>query len=355
MKKNKITTLCTLLLLGFSALLPSCSADDPVTNPRQPETQPVAEAGTFALGADVSWLTQMESEGLTFQNKQGVNTELMQLLRDECGVNAIRLRVWVNPAEGWNNMDDVLVKARRAHALGLRLMIDFHFSDTWADPANQATPAAWASLSLDELKQAVSDHVTEMLARLNTYGIEPEWVQIGNETRGGMLYPLGSIDQGSNLAQLVNAGYDAVKAVFPQAQVIIHLDSGDNLWLYTRLFDNLKANGGRYDLIGMSLYPATGEAADYVEKCLSNIASLHQTYGADVMLCEIGMDYTAAAECRQCLATLIQKGQQGGHLKGIFYWEPEAPAGYNGGYSKGCFDGGQPTEALDAFVEAAAN
>lgn len=347
MKSNLIHIAALLLLLA--ATLTACSEDSPVTNPLQPQPEQ-PERGTFAKGADVSWLTQMESENLTFKNKQGTETELMSLLKDDCGVNAIRLRVWVNPADGWNNMDDVLTKARRANALGLRLMIDFHFSDTWADPANQATPEAWASYDLTQLQEAVTNHVTEMLSMLNTYGVEPEWVQIGNETRAGMLYPLGNIDQGANFAKLVNAGYDAVKAIFPDCQVIVHVDSGDNLWLFTRLFGNLKDNGGRYDLIGMSLYPANGEASTYVEKAVSNITSLYNTYGKNVIVCEIGMDYTEATECRDAIALLMQKGQETGHLEGIFYWEPEAPAGYNGGYKKGCFDQGQPTVALDAFL-----
>lgn len=96
----------------------------------------------FARGADVSWITQMESEGRKFytpgDNRQEM--ECMQLLRDHCGVNSIRLRVWVNPKDGWNNIDDVVLKARRAENLGLRTMIDFHFSDTWADPGHQEMP-----------------------------------------------------------------------------------------------------------------------------------------------------------------------------------------------------------------------
>lgn len=348
MIKKMFGTIISFMFI--SCVQTSCTQESPVTEPRQQEITAV-EAGTFAKGADVSWLTQMESEGLTFTSKSGVVTECMQLLKEDCNVDAIRLRVWVNPAEGWSNADDVLVKARRAAALGLRVMIDFHFSDTWADPGHQQTPAAWADYDLNKLKTAVTDHVTTTLDKLKAYGVEPEWVQVGNETRTGMLWPLGSIENGSNYAELTNAGYDAVKAVFPEAKVIVHLDGGDNLALYTRVFDYMKANGGKYDMIGMSLYPETGKAASYVDKCVSNITSLYNTYGKPVMICEVGMDYDDAEECHDCISSLISKGKATGHLEGIFYWEPQAPAGYNGGYSKGCFDNGTPTVALDAYAD----
>lgn len=337
-----------VMLAMFSLLNISCTQESPVTLPLQQEIKPV-ERGTFAKGADVSWLTQMESEGMTFNNKAGVATECMQLLKEECHVDAIRLRVWVNPIDGWCNIDDVLVKARRASALGLRVMIDFHFSDTWADPGHQQTPASWADYDLTTMKKAVANHVNAMLTKLKDFNVEPEWVQIGNETRTGMLWPLGSLDNGSNYAELTNAGYDAVKEVFPEAVVIVHIDGGDNLALYTRIFDYMKNHGGKYDMIGMSLYPENGKSAEYVDRCVKNINSLFSTYGKPVMICEIGMDYDQAEECRDCIASFISKGQATGHMAGVFYWEPQAPSGYNGGYNKGCFDNGSPTVALDSF------
>lgn len=333
-------------LLSFA----SCSEDSPITSPRQ-EVMTEMESGTFAKGADISWLTQMESEGETFNDSTGVATDCIKLLKNECGVNSIRLRVWVNPTAGWNNVDDVLVKARRAKALGLRLMIDFHLSDTWAAPSSQTTPTAWANYDLAAMKTAVADHVTTMLTKLQQFGIEPEWVQIGNETRTGMLWPLGKIDDNDNYAELSNSGYDAVKAIFPDCKVIIHLDGGDNLSLYTYVFDYMKAHSGKYDMIGMSLYPEADTWQTAVNACVSNISSLYTTYGKPIMICEIGMNYQEAEACRDCIASLMEKGKATGHLDGIFYWEPEAPAGYNNGYDKGCFDNGQPTVALDAFKE----
>jgi len=336
------------MIFSLVAVLLAACAPEQTYNPPQKAVE--VKDVVFAKGADVSWLTQMESEGLTFKNAAGETTECMQLLRDDCGVNGIRLRVWVNPEEGWNNIDDVLVKARRAASLGLAVMIDFHFSDTWADPANQKVPAKWAYHGIDGLCKDVRDHVTEMLEKLKAYDVTPQWVQIGNETRGGLMYPLGELGNGANTAKLFNAGYDAVKAIFPEARVIIHLDSGDTLWLYTRMFDYLKENDGKYDMIGMSFYPATDTWESQTNTLISNIKTVASAYSKPVMICEIGMSWDQGAVCKRMIQKIMDEFGQGGEtLKGIFYWEPEAPSGYNGGYQLGCFRDGSPTEALDPF------
>lgn len=333
---------------ALSVAAVGCSEDSPVSNPPADNKPVEIDRTAFAKGADVSWLTQLEAEGEKFYAPDGSQMECMELLKEHCGVNAIRLRVWVNPAQGWNNISDVLVKARRADALGLRLMIDFHFSDTWADPGKQETPAAWASLDMAGLKSAMTAHVNEMLTGLAGYGIEPEWVQIGNETTSGMLYPLGSIDNPTNFAELVSTGYDAVKAVFPEAAVIVHLDKGNDQWRYDRIFGALKTNNGKYDMIGMSLYPEPDSWKGTVDDMIANIKYVTATYGKPVMICEVGMDYREAEACNAMLSDIIARTSSL-NVKGIFYWEPEAPSGYNDGYKKGCFDNGMPTKALDAF------
>jgi arabinogalactan endo-1,4-beta-galactosidase len=329
----------------------ACTEESPITNPPVENTPIEIDRTTFAKGADVSWITQFEAQGYTFQTSELVETECMQLLRDECGVNSIRLRVWVNPSEGWNNIDDVMIKARRANSLGLRVMIDFHFSDTWADPGAQETPAAWANYDLAGLQAAMVEHINEMLNKLNKYGIEPEWVQLGNETRNGMMYPLGNInDNPGNFSKLISAGYDAVKAIFPDCKVIVHCDSGNEARLYTRLFGNeLKTYEGKYDLIGMSLYPDASTWSTTVSECLTNIQNVYNAYGKRVMICEIGMDYDQAAACNAMLTALKSGCESLGCVDGIFYWEPEATVENTGGYRKGCFVDGTPTEALDCF------
>lgn len=342
-----------MIALIASMAVSGCSEDGPITNPRQDEPQNVVKEIGFARGADVSWVTQMESEGRKFytsgDNRQEM--ECMKLLRDYCGVNSIRLRVWVNPENGWNNIDDVVVKARRADRLGMRLMIDFHFSDTWADPNHQEMPEVWKELSFDDLKLALANHVKSTLNALKSVDVTPEWVQVGNETTPGMMLPVGSVDNPKQLTALNNTGYDAVKSVCPDAKMIVHLDGGNNQWAYDRMFDILQNNGGKYDMIGMSLYPywaeQSGETGGWLkvaDDCIANIDHLKQKYEKPVMICEIGMPYDQAELCNRLIAKMMKSG-----VEGIFYWEPQAPNGYNDGYNLGCFDNDAPTIALDAF------
>lgn len=344
----KLTYFAAALLIGTAA----CSAETP--RPEVKPDAPVEKENGFARGADVGWLTQMEAEGLKFF-APGSDTpmECMQLLRDYCGVNSIRLRVWVNPDEQWNSIADVVAKAVRAEKLGMRTMIDFHFSDTWADPGHQQMPRAWEGLTLPELEQAVAGHVTATLTALRDAGVTPEWVQAGNETTPGMMLPVGAVENGEALTRLNNAAYRATKAVFPDAKVIVHLDNGYDPWRYDRMFDTLEANGGQYDMIGMSLYPywaaKEGHDGDWrvvADECIANINRLKAKYGRPVMICEIGMPYNEAEDCRDLIAKMMTAP-----VEGVFYWEPQAPAGYNGGYTLGCFDGGRPTVALDAFKQ----
>lgn len=329
---------------------------DAPEEPEQPLPDIEINIPEFAKGADVSWLTKLEAEGVKFYTTEGEEMELMTLLHDCYDMNAIRLRVWVNPADGYNNIADVTAKAVRAKALGMALMIDFHFSDTWADPANQTVPAAWKGLAPAAMADAVKNHVTEMLTALIDKNIAPEWVQIGNETSQGMLFESGKMS-GQNAGEFpryLNAGYEAVKALLPDTQVIVHLPNGYDSGLYTWFFDLVEKNGGKYDLIGMSLYPESTTwpmetLEGQVDDCISNIKMLSERYGKDVMLCEIGFHYDRGAEGYRVIRKIIDSNDLPGKLKGIFYWEPEAPEHYNGGYDKGCFTEGRPNRTLDAF------
>lgn len=342
------------LLSGW--LLGSCNDDvNPATNPKQPEIEIPVKSEGFACGADVSWLTKMESEGLKFYTTgdTGEEMECMQLLRDYCGVNSIRLRVWVNPKEGWNNIDDVVIKARRSESLGLRTMIDFHFSDTWADPGHQEMPERWKNLDFESLKDEVYNHVQETLSALKAAGVEPEWVQIGNETTPGMMLPLGSVDNPVQLVELNNAGYAAAKSIFPEILCIVHLDSAHDQWKYDRMFDIMESNGGKYDMIGMSVYPywaeENGEPGGWkkiADNSVANIRHLKEKYGKPIMICEIGMPFDKGDLCKELISQMMDED-----IEGIFYWEPQAPAGYNDGYNLGCFKDGSPNEALEAFKE----
>lgn len=340
--KHLIIALSFIVFLGFI----SCSDDDD-----NGVTSPDLSTGTFAKGADVSWITQMEASGKKFYNAAGAEMEGIRLLRS-LGMNSVRLRVWVNPVDGWCNTEDLLVKAYRAKNLGMRIMVDFHYSDSWADPSKQAKPAAWTDLSFTELKSAVANHTTEVLNVLKTNGITPEWVQVGNETGNGMLWDDGKAeDYMKNYAGLNNAGYDAVKAVFPDAKVIVHLQNGQDNELFRWLFDGLKSNNGKWDVIGMSLYPSADDWKAMNNDCLSNMKDMIERYGSDIMICEVGMSWDEAETSKAFLTDLIEKTKSlpNGRGLGVFYWEPQAYGSWNA-YTLGAFDdSGKPTVALDAF------
>ncbi|SDZ72616.1 arabinogalactan endo-1,4-beta-galactosidase [Porphyromonadaceae bacterium KH3R12] len=327
--------------------LTACSSDD---KPVYPEP-PLYDMSGFAKGADVSWLTEMERSSIKFYDGNDREKECMALLR-ELGMNSIRLRVWVDPVDGWCNKSDLLVKAFRANNLGMRLMIDFHYSDTWADPGQQTKPAAWTDMDMDELQEAVGDHTREILNELKAHDITPEWIQVGNETGNGMLWEEGKASVNmENYADLNNAGYDAVKEVFPDAKVIVHLHGGHDNDLYRWLFDGLKNNGGKWDVIGMSLYPAADSWQQTNADCIANIRDMISRYDSEVMICEVGMPWDEAEACHDFLADLITKAKaiEDDRCLGVFYWEPQSYGGWKG-YTLGAFDeNGRPTVALDAF------
>mgnify|MGYP003288628391 FL=1 len=335
---------------------------------QKPETekpdQTPAEKGGYAKGADISWLTQMEADGQKFYTAAGKDMECTALMK-ELGFDAIRLRVWVDPEGGWCAKDDVLVKAKRAQELGMRIMIDFHYSDTWADPSNQKTPAAWAALPIYELASAVETHTKETLQLLKDNKVDVEWVQVGNETNSGMLHPLGKIsDNADNFAILADKGYDAVKSVYPEAKVIIHRSEGHKANECRWLFNHLKNSKVKYDIIGLSLYPTWWENNGWcdwkpvVDDCLANIKSLTSTFGKPVMICEIGMPVWEPQMSKEAVQYILDETKKIEECHGVFYWEPQtdgvwkpesyAALGWNA-YDKGAFKNGKATIALDPF------
>jgi arabinogalactan endo-1,4-beta-galactosidase len=311
---------------------------------------PASPGSTFAKGADISWVTEMETAGKKFYNASGTQQDIFLILKN-LGMNTVRLRVWVNPANGWNNKADVVAKAIRARNNGMRVMIDFHYSDTWADPGHQVKPAAWTG-DINALKTAVNDHTKEVLNALKAVSVTPEWVQVGNEVNDGMLWPEGKASVNmNNFAQLVNAGYDAVKSVFADTKVIVHVSNGWDNNLFRWLFDGLKNNGGKFDVIGMSLYPSTSNWVTYNAACLDNMNDMADRYNKQVMVVEVGMSWDQAAVAKDFLTDLINKTKAVKNNKGlgVLYWEPEAYGNWQG-YTLGAFDNsGKPTIALNAF------
>ena len=365
--------------------LMSCSSSSTKVEELEKEEIEVVD---FYKGADISWVTELESKGQKFYNANGDERECTALMK-EYGMNAIRLRVWVDPKEhgNWCNKEDVLVKAKRAKALSMEVMVDFHYSDWWADPAKQNIPASWKGHSYEEMKKDLANHTKEVLQFLKNNGITPKWVQVGNETTNGMLWSVKTNEQGWEIkdengnttitesmghatrnpeqyAGFFKAGYEAVKEIFPDAIVIVHLDNGWDENLYNWNLDILKNHGAKFDMIGMSLYPYWSEiyhnktAEQTISGCMANIQKMKAKYGCDVMIVETGMlcadeqgklaSASVLEEGYKQLARIIKESKEVG-CKGVFYWEPECKPSQ---YKLGAFtEDGFPTRIMDAFKE----
>lgn len=355
---------------------------------------PLSAQGNFTLGADIGSSTEREDMGLKLYNWLGEERECTALMK-EMGMSAIRIRVWVD--YNGNGLDshgkpycckaDVLEKARRAKALGMDVMIDFHYSDWWADPAKQNIPRAWEKLSYKKMLKAVSDHTIDILTALKQEGITPRWVQVGNETSNGMLWSvemdpatgwekkdseghtiitktMGHWEQNpKQYAGFIAAGYDAVKSVCPETQVIVHLDNGFDNALYNKNLDIIRDNvGQKWDIIGMSLYPYWSieggkepNAARTIADCMKNIRLLNKKYNCDCMLVEVGFEVNmekpwVMEQGREQLSDLIHRArtETNGHCLGVFYWQPESKPSQ---YKLGAFtEDGHPTSIMRAYI-----
>ncbi|MEI7503473.1 MAG: glycosyl hydrolase 53 family protein [Paludibacter sp.] len=343
--KITATLLTLLLLMSFTSLHAETTAN------------------VFAKGGDVSWLPEMEKESnFKFYSDNGVAQDCFQILKDH-GINTIRLRTWVNPSmvdwkSGHCSKYETVAMAVRAKKWGMRVMIDFHYSDTWADPGHQVKPAAWATHTFPVLLTDVYNYTYSVMAALDSAGVTPEWVQIGNETSPGMILPEGSTSNWSQLAQLINKGYDAVKAVSPTSKVVLHLDQGNNNSLYRWWFDAAKANGAKYDVIGMSYYPYwLSGSPDYtlsINALATNLNDMASRYGKEVMVVEIGGLDTNAQNTKDMITAVINKvlAVPNNAGLGVIYWEPQGSRTWTG-YNLSAWGFGtnpQPTVALDAFL-----
>ena len=312
---------------------------------------------SFAKGADVGWLHQMESTGYKFYNANGEEEDCLKILKDH-GINSIRLRAWVNPsddpASGHCSTAEVVEMAVRAKRMGFRLMIDLHYSDSWADPEKQKKPAAWENHNFDQLVVDVYEYTLEVMNALKAKDVNPEWVQVGNEIPSGMLWPEGSTENFEQLSQLLNSGYEAVKAVYKESKVIIHLDQGDNRERFISFFDKHKVNGGKYDAIGVSYYPYWVEK-DYTEtidNLSNNLIEFTTRYGKEVIVCEIGGEDTNVRNNYDMLKEVIMrvKAIPEGKGLGVFYWEPQGAYSWSKYKLSAWGEDGRPTAALNAFL-----
>lgn len=314
------------------------------------------EETSFAKGADIGWLQQMEETGYKFYNANGEEEDCLKILKDH-GINSIRLRAWVNPSDdpwsGHCSTEEVVDMAVRAKNMEFRLMIDLHYSDSWADPENQKKPSAWENHSFEQLVLDVYDYTLEVMNALKVNGVSPEWVQVGNEIPSGMLWPEGNTKNFEQLSQLLNSGYEAVKAVYEEAKVIIHLDQGDDRDRFVSFFDNHKANGGKYDVIGVSYYPywIKKDYTETIDSLSNNLIEFITRYDKEVMVCEIGGEDTNVINNYDMLKEVIMRVKTipEGKGLGVFYWEPEGAYSWSQYKLSAWGEDGRPTAALNAF------
>lgn len=307
----------------------------------------------FIRGADISSLPEQEYHGGALRAK-GQVVDGLKLLH-QAGLNAVRIKVWNDPGnpdhfpanqsgpQGFNSPAQALALARRASDAGLQVMVDFHYSDGWADPAKQFMPHAWQGLTLPQVCEALYQFTATVLGDMVQAGVNLRWVQVGNEISHGMLWPLGFLPGNwPSLAALLRAGVAAVRQAAPQAQVVLHLDAGCDQDLYHRWFDQAAALDVAWDAIGLSFYPCWHGALPHLAANLNQLAArygcpllvvetayprqLHPQHNGQWLMQHTGSEpYPATPQGQaQFLAALgaVVRGVPGGLGQGIFYWEP---------------------------------
>ena len=307
----------------------------------------------WVRGADISSLPELEYHGGVLR-RDGEPVDSLSLLKAE-GLNAVRIKVWNDPGHPdhfpanqtgplrFNGPEQVVALARRAQAAGLRIMLDFHYSDWWADPQKQFMPHAWQGLALPELCERLYLFTVDILQRVQAEGIEVSWVQVGNEISHGMLWPLGFLPGNwPALAALLRAGVAAVREAAPAAQVVLHLDAGCDQILYRHWFDQAQALDVQWDCIGLSFYPCWHGSLPHLAENLQLLAEryhcpllvvetayprqLHRQRNGQWLLQHTGAEpYPATpegqAEFLRALAAVLRAVPKG-LGQGIFYWEP---------------------------------
>jgi beta-galactosidase len=269
------------------------------------------------LGADISFLPELEAKGVKFSDK-GVEKDAIQILK-EYGFNYIRLRIFNDPAgpkgysptKGFCDLEHTRQMAKRVKAAGMKLLLDFHYSDYWADPQQQNKPAAWVGQDFITLKKSVQDYTRMVMQQLKDQHTTPDMVQVGNEINHGMIWPDGQINNLDSLAQLIYAGIKGVKAVSTKTIIMVHIALGGQN-LESRFFmDNMSARNLPFDVIGLSYYPKWHGTPDDLK---ANTADMALRYHKQVMVAE----YTQLKKEVNDIAFTVP----GGKGIGSFIWEP---------------------------------
>lgn len=250
----------------------------------------------WLIGADVSTLLEVEQCGGKFYDN-GQQGDALEILRGY-GINMVRLRLWNHPyspdgvpyGAGTCDLPQVMALARRVKALGLDWMLDFHYSDFWADPGKQIPPKAWADLDAEELESAIYEYTADTLAMLRDAEISPSIVSVGNEITAGLLWPLGKYPNFDNITRFLNAAIRAVRETAPKVSIMIHLDNGGRNDLYRDWFDRYFAAGGRdFEYIGLSFYTFWHGGMEDLRQNMNDIA---MRYHKDLIVAETSTGFT---------------------------------------------------------------
>jgi beta-galactosidase len=269
------------------------------------------------LGADISFLPELEARGMKFSDK-GVEKDAIQILKNH-GFNYVRLRIFVDPQndsgyspqKGFCDLAHTKEMAKRVKAAGMKFLLDFHYSDYWADPGKQFKPKAWRGENFTQLKQSVYDYTKMVMQQLKDQNTTPDMVQVGNEINHGMIWPDGYINNLDSLSQLIYAGINAVKSVSSSTSIMLHLALGGQndearFWL-----DNIIERGIQFDVIGLSYYPRWHGTLDDLQY---NLADLSKHYNKDVIVVE----YSHKKQEVNQIAFDVPNGKG----KGTCIWEP---------------------------------
>jgi len=392
MKNNKLKK---VILSAITATMISCSL--PFTALAAVQVNPIENLSTdFIKGADVSIMPELERNGTKFYDN-GIEQDGLTILKNH-GVNWIRVRIWNNPyvvgpeGVGGGNTDEAkaIEMAKRAKALGMKVLVDFHYSDFWVDPGQQKKPDAWKNDSSDKLVDDVYAYTAKVMQDFNAQGVTPDMVQVGNELNNGMLWPEAQLTEDNPngykfLAKLLNAGLQAVHDNDKDNKVktMIHL-AGVDVNLYHTFFDNLivKNKVNDFDIIGMSFYPFWHGTMDDLKNTMNDVSA---KYNKDVIAVETAFGYTLedadfeknnfgtneekvsgykatvqgqATGLRDVMATVASVNDNRG--LGIFYWAPDwvinekvgwkSNGGGNGWDNLTLFDTkGNALESMDTF------
>jgi beta-galactosidase len=269
------------------------------------------------LGADISFLPELENRGMKFSDN-GIEKDAVQILKDH-GLNYIRLRLFVNPEhdsgyspkKSFCDLNHTIAMAKRVKAAGMKFLLDFHYSDTWADPQKQFKPAVWKGENFDQLKQTVFSYSKDVIQALKDAGVIPDMVQIGNEINHGMIWPEGHINNLDSLAQLVYAGIQGVKAIDPSITIMLHIALGGQNDEARFFLDNMIIRGVPFDVIGLSYYPRWHNT---LEDLRYNLNDLARRYNKDLIVVEYSQLKREVNE--------LAFDVYGGHGKGSAIWEP---------------------------------